>query len=50
MEWYARECDGVWGCQWAQICSLTMLHVSHPYLVFLYFTVALQSVGYAALL
>ena len=28
-----RDCVWVWGCQCAQICSLTMLHVSHPYLV-----------------
>ena len=26
-----------WGCQRTQICSLTMLHVSHPYLVSLSF-------------
>ena len=26
-----------WGCQRAQICSLTMLHVSHHYLVSLSF-------------
>ena len=25
------------GCQRAQICSLTMLHVSHPYLISLSF-------------
>ena len=22
---------GFWGCQRAQICSLTVLHISHPY-------------------
>ena len=27
-----------WGCQRAEICSLTMLHVSHPYLLLLCFT------------
>ena len=26
------------GCQRAQVCSLTMFHVSHPYLVSLYAT------------
>ena len=32
-----RDCVIGFGCQCAQICSLTMFHVSHPYLVSLSF-------------
>ena len=36
MEWHTRQqyrdCVMGLGCQHAQICSLTMLHVSHPYI------------------
>ena len=39
---YTKLCDGS-GCQRAQICSLNMLHVSHPYLVSLSIPICLFS-------